>query len=857
MAEADLDTTAGLPAPLAKRDDHPFVGREREMAVLGHRLAAVAAGRPQLVALAGEPGIGKTRLARRFARVAHASGTTVLFGRCDEEPLERYQPFVEALRDLLTAWSGSDLASLPREVGSLSRLLPELASQLPPAEPGTTGDAETERYRLFEAVSSLLRALAADAPLVLVLDDIHWADRPTLLLLRHVLRAPGQVHLLVLATYRDTDVGRGHPLGELLADLRREEGLVHRVDVSGLDDESVFALLEQLGGHPLVESERQLARQLRQITGGNSFFIREIVRHFVEVGALRQQEDGHWVPDDAIRAGRIPDGVSEVVMRRVGRLSTGAQRALVHASVIGREFDVALLAAITGTEDAVLVEQLEEALEAQLLREAPGTIDQFTFAHAIVRDALYATVSMSRRVRLHRAVGTALELRPEGERRLTELARHFAHAPDAAGLEKAAEYARRAGDEAMGLLAYEAAAVAFTRALAVLDRLDAVESARTTPPDPAHEERRAHLLLQLGNAQSMASDRDAAARTYREAAGIARRVGATPMLSEAALGFAGMLGNPGEPDAETVRLLEEALALETVPTANRAHLLTRLASELMYSPGEHRRALATFEDAVDTAQVAGDGASLIAARWYRRVLAGQPVDPAERIDLAEETLALAESLGDAPSLLSAHGWLLVDHLEAGRIHDARADIDAYGALVQQLRMPYRRGFPTMWRSTLALLEGRLDDADVLTQEALAAATAEGDVDPLFFSNWSGQLFALRLMQGRLAELREVVELVVESKPGLVAWRVAYAYLCHETGDIDGAEQVYRQVVGPPLESLPFDGLWLFTMCLLTDLALYLDDRRRYDDLERLLRPFVDRTIIVGYAAFSFGPVALR
>jgi tetratricopeptide (TPR) repeat protein len=321
-----------------------------------------------------------------------------------------------------------------------------------------------------------------------------------------------------------------------------------------------------------------------------------------------------------------------------------------------------------------------------------------------------------------------------------------------------------------------------------------------------------------------------------------------------------MFGDPGEPDQETVRLLEEALAAEPDDVAACARLLTRLAIELLHSPDEHRRSMVLFDEAVSAAEQSGDGAALVLARWNRRLLVGRPASPAERVALGEETLRLAMDVGDAASLLAAYGWLLVDHLEAGCTADARNDIDAYGALVQQLRMPYRRGFPTMWRSTLALLEGRVDDAEALTHESLVVAGDDGGgvaVDPMFFTNWSGQLFALRALEGRLGELQESVEMVVASKPGLLAWRVALAYLYEAIGDSDRAEALYREIVGPPLDTLPVDGLWLFTACLLAELAVRLDDSEKLVELEQLLRPCADRIVIVAYAAFSFGPVALR
>jgi class 3 adenylate cyclase len=398
-AAADHGGQAGLrPIPLPHYltgTGRVFVGRDDELDRLRVAWKEAEAGRRRVVMVGGEPGVGKTRLAAVFSEELHSNGATVLAGRCDEELAVPYQPVVEALRHLVDHTPDSLLvARLGRFGGELVRLVPDLGPRAPALPAPLRSDPETERYRLFDAVAAWLSAVSADQPLLLVVDDLQWAASPTLLLLRHVVRSPAPMRLLVLGTYRDTELRPGHPLVDLLADLRRDEAVEH-LPLSGLDEAEVLAVVEQAAGHGLDEEERALARTIHDETEGNPFFVWEIVRHLAETGAVVRRQ-GRWVVE---RSGLgIPEGVRDVVGRRLSRLSEAANQVLSTAAVVGADFEIGVLRAVCELDEGELVVALDEAAGARLVQETgAGT---YQFVHALVRSALYDRLSATRRAGL-------------------------------------------------------------------------------------------------------------------------------------------------------------------------------------------------------------------------------------------------------------------------------------------------------------------------------------------------------------------------------------------------------------------------------------------------------------------------
>jgi DNA-binding SARP family transcriptional activator len=428
-----------------------FVGREMELERLGTLLKDVAPGGLRAVFAAGEPGIGKTRLCSEFAHTAHDEGAVVLYGRCDEEPLVPYQPFVEALRRWSSALSPRERNAIPG-ADYLAPLVAELSGAArPPVE-----DPEVARYKFFEAVASALEHAAIAGPVVLVLDDLHWADRPTLQLLQHIVRTRSASPILILGTYRETDLSRTRPLAEALADFRRERRF-ERIALHGLAEEEIVALLERAATHDVGGTGRVLARALSQTTEGNPFFIEQILGNLVDTGRLALR-DGRWFLEARVEDLGIPEGVVEAIGRRLSRLSDLCNKTLAAASVLGRDFEVDTLTRVVESDPDDVLASIEEALQVGLVRELPARgRAACTFSHALVQQALYGELSLARKQRLHLKAAAAIETTHANDIQpyVTSLARHLREAGAAADPGKAIDYSARAMDAAARVFAFE------------------------------------------------------------------------------------------------------------------------------------------------------------------------------------------------------------------------------------------------------------------------------------------------------------------------------------------------------------------------------------------------------------------
>ena len=439
----------GLPAVLT--GPGPFVGRGRELEGLVSGWQMALAGGTHAVLIAGEPGVGKTRLAGEWSQQAYQLEAIVLYGRCDEDLGAPYQPFAEALRSLVPCLGTSRLRGM-RGVEALLTLVPGLTEVLPDLAAPTRADPETERYALFDAVVALLELASTDAPVVLILDDLHWAAKPTLLLLRHLLRFGDRARVQIVGTYRSTDLDRSHPLAAMLADLHRGagSGTANRLALSGLDEADVTAYVNEAG-----YNDEELARALASVTGGNPFFLIEALRHVDETG-------GVWDPTT------LPQGVRETVSRRLSRLPAETNTALAAAAVVGSRFALDLVEKVVEQD---LVDAFDGACKAGIVIEEPG--GRYRFNHAIVRQSLLAELPSVRRQRLHQRIATTLETQSGADDELlAELAHHYFECAWAGNAAKAVEYCRRAADQAVARLAYEGAADLYGQALHALDEID-------------------------------------------------------------------------------------------------------------------------------------------------------------------------------------------------------------------------------------------------------------------------------------------------------------------------------------------------------------------------------------------------
>jgi DNA-binding SARP family transcriptional activator/tetratricopeptide (TPR) repeat protein len=440
-----------LPPAVLGTETGAFVGRGEALAELEGHWAAVLDGERRVVLLGGEPGMGKTRLAAEFCAAAHERGATVLAGRCYEEMLIPYQPFVEALRRYVDGCPPAELAVqvAPRR-RELATLVPDLDTGARTAPAGRPElDAEQERFRLFEAVAGLVGDAAAARPAILVLDDLHWADEGSLLLLRHVVRVTEGSALLILGTYRETELYRGSDLAAALAELRRARAL-HDLGLEGLPEPDVARLIAAQSGGTAPEA---FASAVAERTDGNPFFIEELLRHV--------DDPEHAVLDELA----VPDSVKDLLLRRLERLDEDARRTLAVAAVAGREFDLALLEEVLGVPADELVELLERPALVQVVADEPGTIGRYRFAHPLIRETIYGDLSVNRRALMHRRVGAAVEslFADRIGAHAGTLAHHYHAAGDA---EKAFEYHRRAADEAERAVAHETALEQLTGAIA-------------------------------------------------------------------------------------------------------------------------------------------------------------------------------------------------------------------------------------------------------------------------------------------------------------------------------------------------------------------------------------------------------
>jgi class 3 adenylate cyclase len=788
---------AEIPLPTCIEIDpaFPFAGRAAYVEHLITAWKETIEGARRAVLVSGEPGIGKTRIVTEVVRVAHDRGAIVLWGRCDEEIGAPYAPFAEALRHYVSLCPPERLrAELGPLGGELVRIVPELTARVPGLVEPMRADADTERFRLFDSVADLLAEVSASQPVVLVLDDVHWADKPSLLLFRHLLRATAPMRLFVLATYRDTDLDRSHPLADVLADLRRQPG-VDRLDLQGLDEGEITTLMSKTAGHDLDAPALELARMLHHETEGNPFFVSEVLRHLAESGAI-VQTDGRWTA--GLEGIGIPEGIREVIGRRLSRLSDDLNRALSVAAVIGPTFDLATVEAAGGPTGDALFDALDEATQHGLIREVRGTAGRYAFSHALMRSALYEELSTNRKVRMHWKVGEVLESRFASsiDSHLDELAYHFGEGALAGDPMQAVDYAQRAGDRSMDDLAFEAAAAHFERALGSLELVDDASAAV-----------RCDLLLERADAFQLGGDERRYAAVY-EAAAAARVVGDPDRLARAALILVRTSTGStraGTVDPELVALLEEALAgIPTKPSPMRAQLLSSLATELQWS-GDHDRRMALAREALDMARATRDSEALghVLGRSWAMIDATRPwhVDFKDLIDEAE---AVTSETGDASVIREVHRYNTWLAAMQGDRDEMESRFEAYCRVVDQMRRPAASAFRRFDEAAIAEFFGRLADAERLTIEAAQLAERADMPEGVIGAFLGGLLYYIRLNQGRSNELVGTLEGLVESQPGAPVWHVALAGALVECDRVDDARPHFMWLAADDCANVPPD-----------------------------------------------------
>jgi class 3 adenylate cyclase/tetratricopeptide (TPR) repeat protein len=829
----------GIPLPPRLRGVPPigFVGRAEERERLRAIAAAVESGHRHLALISGEPGIGKTRLATHTALDLHSRGAAVLFGRSTEGLDPPHRAWTEALSHYV---EGAPKAVIDRHVeqhgGDLSRLAPGLAERVPGLPAPKQTDAETERYLLRAAAVGLLREAATEQTVVIVLDDLQWADSQTLALLKHLVSSTEESEILVLATHRDSELTRGHPLNQLLGDLRREQG-IDRIDLSGLRREDVGALMQAAVGYELREEGKRLADEISRETDGNPFFVAEILRHLDEAGAVARDESGRWALTLSFGDLGLPQSIREVVMSRAERLGEETVSLLCAAAVIGRDFDLDLLSRVVEASEEKVLDLLDGAVEAALLYERPSP-GRFSFAHSLVNHTLYEDLGATRRARGHRRTAEALEeiCGDDPGDRSAELAMHWlrATAPQEPG--KAAHYCARAGERSLAALAPAEALTWFRRAIELLGEMPEVTPAQ-----------RCDALIGLGDAQRQVGDASYS-ETLLEASELAQAQSDEARMARAAeANTRGFTSIVGQVDQRRVAALEAALELCT-ERSRRASLLSLLAVELSYAADLDRR-LSLSGEAVKLARESGDRHALAWALARRQIAVAAPETLTERLAEAEELIALAEQLDDPMLRYWAHVWRGLDALDVGDFETARRGREVQEEIADATGQPIFRWVNTFAPTVLACVAGDFALAEELTNHSAAVGTEAGQPDVLAI--YAGQIHAIRYEQGRLDEILEIQEKALAEAPLVEAYASALALSYCELDEMDKARSVFAGFAATGFHVTPGPSSKT-GLCFLAEVAARLGQPEAAELLYARLLPWREQLSYTGVT--MFGPV---
>jgi DNA-binding SARP family transcriptional activator len=807
-----------------------FVGRSGERETLSALLGDALVGRGRLALISGEPGIGKSRLADELIGHAGRHGARVLIGRCWEAGgAPAYWPWIQSLRTYIRDCE-PDL--LRQQLGpgapDLAQLFPELHELIPDLPVPPSIESEGARFRLFDATTSFLKAAAHAQPLVLVFDDLHAGDEPSLLLLQFLARELGDSRLLVLALYRDVDPSLREPLTTALAELTREP-VTRRLPLTGFAATEVAEFVERATDST---PSGALVTAIYDETDGNPLFVGEIVRLLAAEGRL----------DAAGAQLEIPQGVRDVIERRVRRLGDEPANLLTLASVLGREFEPDVLARFSGrsSEDTLLL--LDEAIAERIVGEVPGARDRLRFAHELIRDTLYDGLRTRRRFLLHRQAGESLEqvYAENPDPHLAELAHHFTAAAPGGDVGKAIDYSRRAAERASALLAYEEAVRLYEWAL----ELSATEDVS-----------RCELLLALGDAQARAGDTPESNATFRAAAELADRLELPDQLARAALGYGGRIAwDVSRDDSYAAELLERGLAaIGDEPTAMRVRLLSRLAAgPLRDARFPSTRKVEVSREALETARMLGDPSTLAYAlvAYTQAILSPDKAD--ERLERAGELVEVAMAAGEKERAFEGHEERLLTLVSIGDRSGAEAELVAIEKLAQELRQPAHQWLMSVHRAWLALLDGRLAEADVLVMQARSFGERA--------QSWSSavsyglQLFLLRREQGRLTEVEDLIRSSADLYPTYPIWRCVLAETAAELGNVADARSMLDELAANDFGRIPFDEEWLVSLTLLAEAATLLGDSQKASTIFRLLQPWGHR-VAVSYPEISTGSVA--
>ena len=827
-----------LPAALRRDERFRFVGRSDELAELTDCWRRARNGEQHVALLSGSPGIGKTRLVAEFANLARADGATVLFGRNDESLSVPYEPFAEAFEqyvDEQPTWSLGRRLGASR--GDLVRLLPELGDRVSGLPAPVRSDAETERFRLFEAVAQWLSTASAIAPIVLVLDDLQWAASQTVQLIRHLALSSAPMSLLIVGTVRDS----GLEAASAASSLQLPSERLTRLNLAGFDEGTILALLEAAAGHSLGHDAVRLAELLHAQTGGNPFFCRELLLHLVETGALGNV-DGRWQLVVDFGSIGIPDSLRTTVTDRVARLSEAGRQSLQWASIIGLEIDVALLESVVELSEDELLRALEECVGAGVLEELGA--DQFQFTHALARSTLYESLGTTRRLRLHRRVAESLEEQLNNGRpvRLGDLAHHFAAGARDDELSQAIDYCRRAADQAMQQLAYDEAERLYRRATELLQRIPASVG--------FDSDARCQLLTDLATAAMRAGDPQFET-LFATATDAALELDDPARLAEVLLaGSRGAASATGTVQVERVALLRTALdRLPVSDDPTRARLLANLATELQFT-NDVDAVMRIGEQALSMARRLGDAETLVYVLTQRvsAIRLSETLD--EQLADLVELGRLGRDLGDPQSEFFASYRSADVYLQLGDLAGFEQSLEVVRRLCPQLG---QRGLELRMirlEEEGAWLRGDLDDAEQHC-DAMLSLPRELGAERQIVASHNGSLAKVLAARGRSESAISLYEYLANFSE-VPAFSAGLAVMLEQSGEVVRARELYETLMQADLSTLSMNLTRVHNLCFLASLCSTFGDADRAEMIEIELVKY--RHLWVTCGSNSYGPV---
>jgi transcriptional regulator with XRE-family HTH domain/tetratricopeptide (TPR) repeat protein len=794
--DAPVPGTIDLPHAAKRRWRADFVGRNGE---LEHLRASWASSRRFDLVL-GESGVGKTRLLARIAEFVQAEGAPVLWGRCTEERLGPYSPFVEVLRQIVSWAEPSQLAAAVGNRGEITRLVPEFADKVGPLPAPTRAEAGTEQRLLFESVATLLGFLS---PLLLVLDDLHWADEATMALLAYLVRSDKVGDLVIVGAARDSDLD---PMSAgYLAELGRLANS-NWLTLDGLGAEELSSLVSSILGSP---AEKDLVDSIRSATDGNPFFVEEMTVHLIDSEIVISGERGLVIRADPRSIG-VPQRIRDTLIRRLLSLSQDAIELLSAGSLIGREFEVVVAAAASDLDGQRLVEAADDALLSGLVVESSA--GRLSFSHALVQNAVEERLSFPRKASVHRRVAEVLEDRWGQDRGVVaELARHWAQvaAFDRACSATAAIWAVRAGDVAL-------ASAAADEAIARYEQASQLWAASTA----GH----ADTLIRLGRALQYKGRADDADEQFRKAMQLAVVLGQAHLQASAAIGL-GRRYSYWETDQERIEFLEDALTVlpegegQLRPTI-MAMLVTHLIAGFNAREARHRDELAAQvrSVAVDPSTPGEVLLSLGQTRIYDCF-----DDPAALYPTAERLVTVAQNYSDLRVLAGARFAQALAALDDGDMSRLRTACDRYADVAYRLDDPRERGQLATARSTVAFIEGSYSEASEASDEALELGRVSGDLNAELVHYAQGILRAVDLGQAR-----EVLPLLVEATQyqNIVGFAAGTALCAALAGDHERALAALDRFSGSGFDGLPRGADWLAPTAFLAH-ACYIVGARKH------------------------------